>query len=145
MLQMNVTVKNVSKATITPTLYVIAVSQGIFSVFNGQTSALIGVLTSNDILDSHKQTAHAMITYSEVRHINGGNFLSDLKDKLVSIWHRIKPYLSKGLDIAKVAAPLLGLGEDGGDDGGDDGGVRAYGVKAGARMSRKSLKHRMHR
>lgn len=33
MLQMNVAVKNVSKATITPTLYVIAVSQGIFSVF----------------------------------------------------------------------------------------------------------------
>lgn len=134
MLQMNVTFKNVSSQTVTPTLYVVSVSQGLFSIFNGQCSALIGVLTSNDILESHRQTGHAMITYEEVRHINGGNFLTDLKDKLVNVWHRIQPYAKTAFDVAKVVAPLLGLGEDEED--------RA-GVRAGARMTRKTLKNRL--
>jgi len=152
MLQMNVTVKNVSAAAVLPTLYIVTVSQGLFSIFNGQCSALIGVLTSNDILESHAQTAHAMVSYEDVRHISGGNFLSGWKTKLMDVWQKIKPYVKGVAKVAQFAAPLLlGLG-DGGDDGGirhgydgnQGGTVRAHGsVSAGARMHKRSLAHRL--
>jgi hypothetical protein len=80
-----------------------------------------------------------------VRHINGGNFLTTLKNKLIDIWHRIQPYAKTAFDIGKsitpYVAPLLGLGEG---EGEGEGGVSAYGVRAGARMRRSTLKHRMH-
>lgn len=61
---------------------VVAVSQGIFTLFNGQASSLIGVLNSNDILNSHEQTASELISYADARSMYGGNFLSDLKSSL---------------------------------------------------------------
>ncbi len=145
MLQINVNVKNVSKAAILPTLYVVCVSQGLFSIFNGQCSSLIGVLTSNDILNSHAETGHHMLTYEDVRVINGGNFLSGWKTKLLDIWKKVKPYAKLALKGVNLAAPFIGLGEGegyGGDDGGE--GVHARGVSAGARMNRKTLRHRLH-
>lgn len=139
MLQVQVNYTNVSNANIQPTMYVVAVSQGLFTLYNGQASALIGVLTSEDILRSHKQTGHEMISYAEVRRINGGNFLSDIKDKLMSVWKKIKPYAATALQAANTVAPLLGLGEDGMMAG---EGVRA-GVRAGAKIPRRKLKNRL--
>ena len=142
MLQITVSYSNVSSATINPVLYFVVVNSGVFTIFNGQASSLIGVLTSEDILNSHRQTAHELITYHDLRRINGGNFLSGLKDRVVKIWNKAKPFVKKGLEIAReygpIVAPLLGLGEG---EGGE--GVRARGVRAGAAVSRKTLKARM--
>ena len=138
MLQAQIVVTNVSNNPINATFYVVVISQGIFSIYNGQSSAMIGVLTSDNILKAHKQTGHAMISYADVRRVNGGNFLSDVKNKLMSIWSKVKPYVGPAMAIAKEVAPLLGLGE-----GGNSGGVRANGVRAGAKIPRRKLKNRL--
>ena len=63
-------------------MYVVAVSAGVFTLFNGQASSLIGVLNSTDILNSHAQTESKMMDYFETKSIYGGGFLSDLKSNL---------------------------------------------------------------
>jgi hypothetical protein len=64
------------------TMYVVAVSAGVFTLFNGQASSLIGVLNSSDILNSHAQSEHKMLDYFETKQTYGGGFLSDLKHNL---------------------------------------------------------------
>ena len=82
-LQVNCNFSNISTFTIpSVTMYVVAVSPGIFTLFNGQASSLIGVLNSNDILHSHEQSASKMFSYSEARNMYGGNFLNDLRSNL---------------------------------------------------------------
>lgn len=143
MLQVQVNYTNVSDASITPTLYVVCISQGLFTLYNGQASALIGVLTSEDIVKSHEQTGRAMISYAEVRHINGGNFLSDVRDKLRAIWHKLKPYVKKGFEVAQelgpIVRPMLGLGAA----KESKSRAKSAGVKAGAKVSRSTLKNRL--
>jgi hypothetical protein len=145
MLQFQAEVENIAPDPIQPTLYVVVVSQGIFSLYNGQASSLVGVLTSDDILECHKQTGHHMLTYSDVQRMYGGNFLSKLANNLRKIWRKVGPVVKKGIKLAADYGPqalqvaeILGLGEQ------DMGGVRARGVRAGgAKMSRKKLKDRM--
>lgn len=141
MLQVQVDYENVSTEAISPTLYVVIISQGLFTIYNGQASSLVGVLNSQDILECHKQTAQEMITYADVRRLNGGNFLTNIKNKLISAFRKAKPYIKKGLDFAREYGPaiaetaaMLGLGEE------QKGGVRARG---GRPVSRKTLKNRM--
>jgi len=132
MLQVQVQYTNVADAAISPTLYVVVVSQGLFTIYNGQASALIGVLTSEDILKSHNQSGKHFISYADVRRINGGNFLSDVKDKLTSIWKKIGPFVKGAVEVGKTVAqvlPLMGLGEGG--------------VRAGAKVPRRRLKNRL--
>ena len=64
------------------TLYVVCVSAGVFTLFNGQASSLIGILNSNDILNSHAQSGAQMLNYFDTKQIYGGGFLSDLASNL---------------------------------------------------------------
>jgi|WetSurMetagenome_2_1015567.scaffolds.fasta_scaffold00833_7 hypothetical protein len=78
MLQVNVNVTNVSNRSITPTLYVVVVSEGSFTIEGlGKASTNIGVISSQDILDAASMPG---LNYKDVEHVNGGNFLSGLKD-----------------------------------------------------------------
>jgi len=86
-------------ATAAVTMYVVAVSGGVFTLFNGQASSLIGVLNSTDILNSHAQTESKLLNYFDTKERYGGNFLSDLKQGL------------KGMNKKKVAE---GAGATGG-------------------------------
>lgn len=138
MVQITANYTNVSGASITPTLYFVAVSQGIFTLYNGQASSLVGVLTSQNILDSINQTSQMMLTYSDVRRINGGNFLSSLKSGLSKIWGFLKPAL-------KVAGPLLS------NVPGPVGQVASalnpivQGLGGGRKLPRKNLRNRARR
>lgn len=102
MVQVTVNYTNVSSDSITPTLYFVAVSQGVFTIYNGQASALVGVLTSDDILNARKQTGKLMLSYAEIRRVNGGNFLSNIKSGLSKVWSFLKPGL-------KAVAPLVSM------------------------------------
>lgn len=82
-LQVNAVFQNISTAAVSnATLYVVAVSAGVFTLYNGQASSLIGVLNSNDILNSHNQAGAKMLNYNEARNLYGGGFLSDLRNDL---------------------------------------------------------------
>lgn len=90
----SVVARNRAGVSLSMELYVVAVSQGIFTLFNGQASSLIGVLNSNDVLNSHDQTAGKMLSYSDARRMYGGNFLSDLKADLRSLAKKKVPKMA---------------------------------------------------
>ncbi len=146
MLQINGLATNVSNRTITPTLYIIIVSEGTFTIEGiGKASTNIGVITSQDILDCQ---ASPWVDYNDVQCVNGGNFFSGLKSFGNNLWKHVKDnkLISKSLgriqnpytQAASFAADALGLGMD----GGVRAGVRA-GKKGGIMMDKKSLKHRL--
>lgn len=117
---------NISNRTITPTLYIVVVSEGSFTIEGlGKASTNIGVISSKDILDA-KQSP--FVNYRDVQEVNGGNFLSGLKDfgrKLLPILKKGNEFLrdtraiSKGLStiphpyaqIGSQAARAIGYGE----------------------------------
>jgi hypothetical protein len=96
----NVNFRNVSSRTMTPTMFMVVVSSGIFTLYNGQAGQAIGVLNSNMVLNSEKQTGKLMLTFSDVQKRYGGDFFDSLKSGLSSVWSFLKP-------IVKVAAPAL--------------------------------------
>lgn len=126
MLQVNVLATNISNRTITPTLYIVIVSEGTFTIEGlGKASTNIGVISSKDILDA-KQSP--FVNYRDVQEVNGGNFLSGLKDfgrKLLPILKKGNEFLrdtqaiSKGLSaiphpyaqLGSQAARAIGYGE----------------------------------
>jgi len=144
--QIQVTASNLSGRTINPTLYIVPVLEGTFSVLSmGACSTQIGVISPTDILDCHRQGA---INYADVECVNGGDFWSGLKEfgaKLLPYLQKAHDFikenklLSKGLSyiphpkaqIASTAANFLGYGE------GD-------GVMAGGRtLDRRALHKRL--
>lgn len=99
-IQVNVTYKNVSSRTITPTMYVVMISSGIFSLYNGQAGVNIGVLTSEMIFNAERQTGQMMLTFNDIQRVYGGDFFDSLKSGLSKVWNFLKP-------VVKVAAPAL--------------------------------------
>jgi hypothetical protein len=119
-LQVNLNVTNRSARTINTSLYIIIVSEGTFTVEGlGKASTNIGVISSQDILDARQSP---FVNYCDVQEVNGGNFLSGLKNFGHKFSQGIQKYGPKAWDfvkkdlipVAKEVAPLLpllGLGE----------------------------------
>lgn len=164
MLQVTVNATNVSNRTINPTLYIVPVLEGTFTIETlGRASTNIGVITSRDILDARSRP---FMNYQDVENVNGGDFLSGLKDfgrKIMSGIGKVRDSKIIGNTLssiphplAQIAAPIakfLGFGEDGrpiysGVEGsGQEGGVRAGeegGVLlGGAQMTRREMRNRL--
>jgi hypothetical protein len=136
-LQMDVTLTNVNEtSTFTPTLYVIIVSEGTFTIRNNNCISQIGVISRREILAS-TQNQSMYADYNDIVDAYGGDFWSGLKHFGEKIFHGIKtaykkiapavkkaaPYVKKGINVAKKIMPLLGLGESG------YGSAIAYGYK----------------
>lgn len=168
MLQVQVSCTNISNHNITPSLYLVPVLEGSFTIEGlGRSSTNIGVISSQDILDA-KQSP--FISYEDVERVNGGNFLSGLVDFGKKLYSGLRQ--SKGISktlaaipspYTQAAAPIfsaLGFGEgegygthegamkgwrtrrrrgEGAYAGEGEGGV----VIGGEGMSRSSLKQRL--
>jgi hypothetical protein len=103
---------------ITPTLYVIVISEGTLTIANNTTTAQIGVVTPQDDISAKHMP---LIDYNTIREAYGGNFLSGLKDfgrgvvkgfKDVAgpVWGEFKEILPQ---LIKVAPALIAAaGED---------------------------------
>lgn len=150
--QIDVTLTNVSSDAITPTLYVVMVNEGVFTVGPGvgQASGQVGVLSSQDILDAHAKPG---IDYYDIKDVNGGDFLGDVKsffsDKVLPLikQSRIASNLANMIPFAGPAISKsirnLGYGEDYEGDGvlfDEDEAYAGDGVMGGRSMSRKSLR-----
>lgn len=143
MLQIQLTCTNLSASTITPTLVIIAVLDGTFTIEGlGRSSTNVGVITSQDILDAQSKP---FVNWKDVENVNGGDFWSGLKDFGKSLWEGLRgvhdfakenKLLSKGLSAFPVTAPFapvanaLGYGQ---------GGV----VLGGEGMSRNAMRRRL--
>ncbi len=144
MLQIRVNAQNISPYSIQPTLYIVVVSEGTFTIEGlGKCSTNIGVISSQDILDS-QNAQH--INYKDVEDINGGNFLSGLLDFGKNVFNKVKgfdqglktirqgimgaiPGVARSFGIPVPDLPNLALGEGS--------------MSGGAHMPRSSLKHRI--
>lgn len=149
MLQINGTATNVASSTITPTLYIVPVFEGTFTVQGpGQCTQQLGVISPQDVLDAQENPA---INYKDIEDVKGGDFWSGLRD----FGAKLLPYLEMANNLLKStkiisnvasriphpvaqtigqAANMLGYGE-----GGDDGGV----LLGGRRLGRHALHKRM--
>jgi len=170
MIQVNATCVNISGRDITPTMYLVPILEGTFTIPElGRAMLNIGVITSQDILDAQSKP---MYSYADVEAVAGGDFFSGIKNFFTQ---KVLPHLknfvnnqgiSKTLgliphpaaQIASKAASALGYGEGGRmhhmmHDEMHHGGVRAgvllpdvgAGVYAAGegKMSKKALHHRM--
>ncbi len=155
MLQIQVQVTNINQTTaINPTLYIVPVLEGVFTISGlGRSSTNVGVITSKDILDAQSKP---FVNYNDIEHINGGDFLSGLRDfgkkivsglKSVHDFIKDKKLVSKGLSfiphpaaqVASKAVDVFGYGEGEGEDYGYGEGV----LVGGKRMGRSELQKRL--
>ncbi len=156
MIQVNADCTNISGRTITPTMYLVPILEGTFTIPElGRAMINIGVITSQDILDAQSKPGYS---YADVEAVSGGDFFSGLKNFFTQrVLPHIKTFVNNqgisrtlGLiphpaaQVASRAASVLGYGDD------QRGGVRAgvllpqenecYG---GRQMEKKSLHQRM--
>ena len=153
-LQVTVQATNISNRMITPTLYLVPILEGVFCIpSHGRALINIGVITSQDILDSKNSP---WLNYNDVENVSGGDFFSGIKsffsDKVLPA---LKQFVSNhGISrtlgsiphpysqIASNVANAVGLGEGDREDvmaGEGEGGV----LLGGRHMSKTQLKRRM--
>ncbi len=136
MFQVQVKCKNVSSVAIMPTLYVVAVLEGTFTIQSvAQASVNIGVLSPQDVLDCHNRP-HAAL--ADVEEVNGGDFWSGLKSFGTKLHNFIRDHklISKGLSV--VPHPAAQVASRAADAFGY-GGV----VLGGKKMSRAQMRKRL--
>lgn len=145
--QITLLASNRSDHAIAPTMYVVHVYEGTFVVTKlGSATTMLGVVSKEDVLNASK---NPFVDYKDVEEVNGGNFLSGLKnfgEKLLSGIKQTKA-ISKGLkalgsvpspyaQIASQFAPIaesLGVGE----------GVYAGDGEGGRTLSRSALRRKL--
>jgi hypothetical protein len=102
-LQIQVNCTNTSSRNIFPTLYIVTVSEGVFTIEGlNRASKQVGVITGADVLNSQKMPG---VSYQEVQNVVGGDFFSGLKDGLKR--HLTRENISKA---ALAALPLAHAG-----------------------------------
>ncbi len=113
-LQMEVTFKNNSSASITPTLYVVIVNEGIFTLENNSAYSQIGVISRADVISASKEKG---INYEDLKYMSGAAFAKNFRRRLSKIFNLVKKYspqIKKGIELATKYGPtvakLAGLG-----------------------------------
>jgi hypothetical protein len=144
MLQLQVNVTNVNQTeSVNPTLYLVPVLEGTFTIEGlGRASTNIGVITSQEILDAQSRP---FVNYKDVESVNGGDFLSGLRDFGNRLWNGLKQVhnfvkdnrlISQGLDAFPMTKPFAPIAKS---LGYGHGGV----LVGGEKMSRSSLRKRL--
>lgn len=166
-LQIQATILNINTLeTITPTLYMIIVSEGVFTVLDNRSVSQIGVVSKLDVIDSRMSP---FVDYNMLYNIHGGNFWSSIKSFGSKVLHgldkvhdfvRDNKLLSRGLSAVSMipeAAPFAGPAAAVAKNlGYGDGGVlvdpsqfahygpyTGAGKKGGKKMSRAQLRAHM--
>ena len=109
-LQFEVNVSNVSTETITPTLYVVVISEGIFVIENNSAYSQIGVISPTDVANSKMLKG---LDYEDLKYMAGaGNFFGDVRDFFSKAVRKVRkglkeadPYLRPLAGLAKMVIP----------------------------------------
>lgn len=108
-LQVNATVTNINTLeAIVPTLYLIIISEGVFTVLDNRSVSQIGVVSKLDVIESRMSP---YVDYNVLYNIHGGNFFSSIKsfgEKVLSGLKRVHDFakqhklLSRGLSAVSL-------------------------------------------
>lgn len=131
-------------------LYVLVVSEGVFNITeSGAAQTDLSVLSQMDVLDAKKTP---WLNYNDVQDVNGGNFMSGLKNlgKTLSKGNQFlknTKLISRGADaLSYIPGPQQDVVRGVGDIASYLGyGVVGDGITGGARLGRKNLKSRARR
>ncbi len=82
-LQVTANFKNVSSDTLTPSLFVVIVNEGVFNIINGTSSRMTGVLSPQDVLNAQIMPPGS---YKESQEIYGGRF--EVFKKMLNAGHK---------------------------------------------------------
>ena len=121
-LQIDVSVKNVNQTdTITPSLYILVISEGSFSILNNTALPQIGIISKKDVVDSKRAPK---MDYNMMRDGYGGSFWSGFHDLARKFHHAVKqgvkygkkgyefgkkmtPHVKKAIELGRDVAPLI--------------------------------------
>ena len=127
-LQITADFVNINQAdTFMFTMYIVTVSEGIWTVENLNSINQIGVLSKEDVLNATRNPA---IDYKSTDNIYGGDFVGKVKSAGKKVLAGLKSALPYARDVASVIGtvapllPLIGLGEE--ERGGISVGGREY-------------------
>lgn len=156
-LQVNISCTNTNQTqTITPTFYIITISEGTFTITNNRSFTEIGVMTKKDILDSKNAP---YVDYNMLKNVYGGDFLDDISRFGSMFWNGLKGVVSdignavpnalslanqsipNALGLVSKVGPLIGIGE--GEECGS--GLIGDGVVGGRMIKRHQLRRKMNR
>jgi hypothetical protein len=145
-LQMTVTATNINPNSIVPTIQIILVYEGCFTITSfGTSTQTITPLSEQDVLNA---VASPHLGYNLIEHQSGGNFLSAIGNFLAG---PLKFLTTKVLPFADVVAPvakaLLGVTEKVADVAPESREtLTEYGLakpKKSSAAGRRALRHRM--
>jgi hypothetical protein len=137
MLQVTVTCTNVSNHTISPTLYMVTVLEGTFTILDRRSFTNIGVITSQDILDCQQSP---FVNYKDVEMVNGGDFFSGLKSFFSGVNNLLKDSKVISTVSGLIPHPISqGISAVSRNLGYGDGGV----MVGGRQLTRAQLKNRL--
>ncbi len=89
-------------------LVIVCVTAGVMVNQNGSTSKYIAILDREKVLEVSK--SNEIYHGDDVERLIGGSFLNKAKGVVGSLLSKMKPYISKGVDIAQTAAPYVEKG-----------------------------------
>lgn len=154
-LQLSVNIKNVNSSgewnNVPISLYVIVVLEGSFTITNaGSALTQTAIISTRDVLDSKQNPIY---NYLDVQEVNGGNFLSGLKDfgqKAYKGLSRANQYLKDNKVISRASNALSYVPGTVGDVARDVNAISSkfgYGcggvVLGGKKMTKKQLQNRL--
>ncbi len=106
-LQMEVNITNRSAATISPTLYVAIVNEGIFTIENNTSYSQIGVISRSDVLEAGKQEG---VNYGDLKYMAGANIFKNIGraiKRALKVARKHGPeWIEKGIKFGKDVAPI---------------------------------------
>jgi hypothetical protein len=94
-LQLTLDYKNTQALALNCDLFVCVVSQGIYSIYDGQASAQLGILNDNDVLNANKSAMSEMLNYHQVRELYAGGAMEDVKAEMQAVLEQAKPAAPK--------------------------------------------------
>lgn len=102
-LQLTASVTNRSSSAIIPTLYVVVVNEGVFTIQNNSAYSQIGVISRQNVLDANHQEG---INYNDLKYMSGASIFKNFGRKLANTIKQIGKTTKSAVQIAKEVAPI---------------------------------------
>ena len=158
-LSLDLEYENISSEPRRYAAYIITITPGVYTLMNGTSQVEDAPLLPANIMESIKLSELEAFTYNDAIDYSGGSFWGSLRN----IGKKVGRFLSRGVDLAKKAAPyverygpqairmaekaaplLMGLGLEAGSFEGEVGGAR-MGGRRGNYMGGRPIRRRSFR